>query len=59
MRLVAIGLDHTKTPAALREAVGSDLAELLAAVSQLSSDIESDMIDAADVAQYYEGINKR
>lgn len=44
--------------AALREAVGSDLAELLAAVSQLSSDIESDMIDAADVAQYYEGINE-
>ena len=44
--------------AALQEAVGSDLAELLAAVSQLSSDIESDMIDAADVAQYYEGINE-
>lgn len=42
---------------ALQEAVGSDLAELLAAVSQLSSDIESDMIDASDVAQYYEGVN--
>ncbi len=43
---------------ALQEAVGSDLAELLAAVSQLSSDIDSEMIDATDVARYYEGINE-
>ncbi|NBU31601.1 MAG: DNA polymerase III subunit delta [Actinobacteria bacterium] len=42
---------------ALRESVGSDLGELLAAISQLCVDIESDPIDAAAVRQYYSGMS--
>ena len=50
---------HTTVEAieALRESVGTDLSELIAAISQLCVDIEEDPIGAAAVAQYYSGIN--
>lgn len=41
---------------ALRESVGSNLGELLSAISQLCVDIETDPIDAKAVAQYYSGM---
>jgi DNA polymerase-3 subunit delta len=41
----------------LRDAVGDDLRMLSAAVSQLSSDLDSPTIMAADVEQYYEGMS--
>ncbi len=40
---------------ALRESVGTDLSELLSAISQLCVDIETDPIDAAAVHRYYLG----
>jgi DNA polymerase-3 subunit delta len=42
---------------ALRDAVGDDLRMLSAAVSQLSSDLDSAAISAGDVEKYYEGIS--
>ena len=42
---------------ALHHSVGSDLSELLSAISQLCIDIEKDPIDAAAVAQYYSGMS--
>lgn len=42
---------------ALRESVGPNLSELLAAISQLCVDIETDPIDAAAVARYYSGMS--
>ncbi len=41
---------------ALRSAIGDDARALAAAVSQLASDVDADPIDAADVAQYHEGV---
>lgn len=41
---------------ALQAAIGGGLGELLAAVSQLCADTESEIIDEADVAKYYSGI---
>lgn len=46
------------TPGAVRalvDAVGSDLRELVAACSQLVSDVEDDRIDEADVERYFGG----
>lgn len=40
---------------ALRESIGNDLSELLAAIGQLCVDIEADPIDASAVHQYYLG----
>mgnify|MGYP006274598425 CR=1 FL=1 len=42
---------------ALRESIGTDLSELISAISQLCVDIETDPIDAAAVAQYYSGMS--
>ncbi len=41
----------------LRDAVGDDLRMLSSAVSQLSSDLDTPTIMAADVEQYYEGMS--
>jgi DNA polymerase-3 subunit delta len=40
----------------LQAAIGGGLGELLAAVSQLCADTESEIIEEADVAKYYSGI---
>lgn len=52
---------HGKKPtpdaiAQLRQAIGSNLSELLAAISQLCADSESDVIDDQAVAAFYEGV---
>ena len=52
---------HGKKPTAdaitqLQQAIGSNLSELLAAISQLCSDSEADIIDGQIVASFYEGV---
>ena len=52
---------HGKKPTAdaitqLQHALGSNLSELLAAISQLCSDSEADIIDGQIVAGFYEGV---
>jgi len=52
-------LNRKATPgaiAALKTSIGSGLGELLAAVSQLCADVEADVIDEVEVAQYYAGV---
>ena len=41
---------------ALQSSIGSGLGELLAAISQLCADTEADIIDEAEVSQYYAGV---
>lgn len=41
---------------ALQQAIGSNLSELLGAISQLCADAEEDIIDEVVVSKYYEGI---
>lgn len=42
--------------AALQQAIGSNLSELLGAISQLCADSEENIIDEVVVSQYYEGV---
>ena len=42
---------------ALQESIGTDLVELLSAISQLCIDIEEDPITASAVAEYYSGVS--
>ena len=53
---IAVSAATAAAVTALQASIGSNLGELLAAVSQLCADVDANVIDEMEVSQYYAGV---